>query len=273
MIKRILRVLKRDGLSLLLIKVLAKVLRVDISLGAGVQQAKNKAWNVLLQKHNYIVAYGPFAGMRLSEKVWWSKNDRITQTLGCYEEHVLKKLCDFATQGATKFIDIGAADGYFAVGMSFSRIYPEVVAFEIAVEGQKRILENAIANNCAAKLSVFGEANIESIIRETKNAKTATVLIDIEGAEYDFLSDEILKTLSKSNVICELHPWVVEDGYSAQKYLINRAEKVFNIELIKRETYNPNSFSEFYDLSDEERLIAVGEGRGKNMQWLVCTPK
>jgi hypothetical protein len=39
-----------------------------------------------------------------------------------------------------------------------------------------------------------------------------------------------------------------------------------------RESYTPNLFPEFNDLSDEERLVAVGEGRAKNMQWLVLTP-
>lgn len=50
------------------------------------------------------------------------------------------------------------------------------------------------------------------------------------------------------------------------------SNKRFNIKLIKRENYSPNKFSELDDLSDEERLIAVEEGRKKNMQWLVLTP-
>ena len=269
MIKKIYRVLKCDGFSLFLIKVIARILSVDI----GVQAAKNKAWDILLKKHSYLVAYGPFSGMKLNENVWWSKNDRITQTLGIYEDHVLKKICLFASQGATKFIDVGAADGYFAVGVAFSKIYPQVVAFEIEAEGQKRILENAKANNCEDKLLVCGEANIELIARETKDINTTTVLIDIEGAEYDFLGEQMLETLSKSYVICELHPWMVEDGSRVQKSLLDRAKVFFNIEVIKRDSYNPNSFPEFDGLTDEERLIAVGEDRSKNMQWLVCTPK
>ena len=47
MIRRIIRVIKRDGVSLFLIRVLAKILRVDI----GYQASKNKAWQILEAKY------------------------------------------------------------------------------------------------------------------------------------------------------------------------------------------------------------------------------
>ena len=126
MVSRIIRVCKRDGLSFLLIRLMATILRVDI----GVERAKNKAWGLLKERYNYTIAYGPLKGMRLSEDVWWSPHDRITQTLGIYEEHILDKLRFFSKQGASTFIDIGAADGYFAVGMAYSKTYSKVLAFE-----------------------------------------------------------------------------------------------------------------------------------------------
>jgi len=85
MISQIQRILKRDGLSMLLIRILAKILHVDI----GFRAAKNKAWKILQAKYNLVVGHGPFKGMKLSNDVWWSPNDRITQTLGIYEQHVL----------------------------------------------------------------------------------------------------------------------------------------------------------------------------------------
>ena len=83
----------------------------------------------------------------------------------------------------------------------------------------------------------------------------------------------MFKILSGNYVICELHPWMVDGGDSLQIKLLNKASEKFNVELIKRETYRPNMFSEFDHLSDEERLVAVGEGREKNMQWMVLSPK
>ena len=269
MIFRLIRVVKRDGFLLTFIRVIAHFLRVEI----GMQAAKNKAWEILLKKYNYTVAHGSFKGMKLNQKVWWSKNDYITQTLGIYEEHILKKITNFAKSGASTLIDVGAADGYFAVGMAYSNIYKNVYAFEIEKEGRDRILENANANKCNDKIKVFGEADVGSISKIIKGEDKVTVMIDIEGAEYEFFSEDMFKILSGNYVICELHPWMVDGGDSLQIKLLNKASEKFNVELIKRDTYRPNMFSEFDNLSDEERLVAVGEGREKNMQWMVLSPK
>ena len=268
MIRRIIRVIKRDGISLFFIRVLARILRVEI----GYQAAKNKAWKILQEKYGHVIAYGPFKGMKLSYDIWWSKNDRITQMLGTYEVHVLARLKEFSAQGASRFIDIGAADGYFAIGMAFSKIYSKVLAFEIEPAGQERIEINLARNQCEEFVSVFGEADYSSLKKLLSDDLKTSVLVDIEGAEYQLLDEKMLSLLSNCYLICELHPWLVDDGYQLQRQLIERAKKNFNVELIKRENYSPNIFSELDDLSDEERLIAVSEGRGKNMQWLVLTP-
>ena len=200
-------------------------------------------------------------------------NDRITQTLGTYEEHILQKMIHFSKKGSSLLIDIGAADGYFAVGMAYANFYEKVCAFEIEQEGRDRILENAVANKCDHKIKVYGEANVASVLKVIEGVDKATVLIDIEGAEYGLLSHEMISILKNHYVICELHPWMVIEGDIFQNQLLDRASEQFDIEMIKRDSYHPNDFSEFYNLSDEERLVAVGEGRDKNMQWMILSPK
>ena len=269
MFKKVAKVARKEGFAYAFIYILSRILRVDI----GVRRAKNKAWKVLFEKHKNIIAYGPFKGMKLNKNIWWSKNDRITQTLGIYEEHILDKLIEFQGEGAARLIDVGAADGYFAVGMAYAGIYKEVFAFEIEKKGQERIIENAAENHCQSKIKVQGEANHSSIQDALDNEKISTVLIDIEGAEYRFLDDEMLKLLSGNFVICELHPWASMNGNEFQNDLLSRSSKYFNLSIIKREYYNPNHFQEFEDFSDDERLIAVSEGRRMNTSWMVLTPK
>ena len=55
---------------------------------------------------------------------------------------------------------------------------------------------------------------------------------------------------------------------------INKIEKMKGIKnpLDLYKNLESLSSQELDDLSDEERLMAVGEGRGRNMQWLVLTP-
>ena len=266
---KIIKAAKQHGWAYLIVLGFAKCLGVKLDI----QRAKDKAWKVLKEKHQMRVGYGPFKGMKLNEKVWWSANDRITQTLGIYEEHVLEKLIDLETKGAARFIDIGAADGYFCVGLAYANVYENIIAFEVQEKGRSFIRENALANGCADKINIQGEANKASLSNILSDQIKTSLLIDIEGAEYQFLDEDMLELLSDHHVICELHPWVVEDGYQLEKALLSRASKFFDVQLIEREFYAPNRFEELRELSDEERLIAVGESRGKNMQWLVLSPK
>ena len=265
--RRFLDIIKRDGIRLFLVKLIAKTLGVEI----GIRRFRQEVWSTLSKAHNHKVAYGPFKGMSLPKNLWWG-DDRITQTLGIYEEHVLKQLIENRNQGATKLIDIGAADGYFAIGMTFSKIYQTCIAFEISEEGRKRISENAKSNRCEDCIEIHGEADLESLTEALSGPETSTVLIDIEGCEYDLLNDKMLKLLSDSFVICELHNNLIDDGLARERALLQRASKYFNTSLIKRETYNPNAFSELNHLDDTHRLIAVSEGRSKNTEWLVCSP-
>ena len=269
MIDRIISVVKRDGLVFVIARVFARILGVSI----GVQRTKDKAMSILNERYDNTVAYGPFKGMKLPKDVWWAKNDCITQMLGIYEEHVLRRLISFSKLGAKRFIDVGAADGYFAVGLAYSKIYAEIHAFEIAQKGRERIRENAKMNSCEGSVHIFGEASFATMEELVGRGPKSAILIDIEGAEYEFLDDKMLNLFSHSFVICELHPWRIENGEKLQADLFTRAEEKFRVEIIVREYYTPNLFPELNELSDEERLITVGEGRERNMQWLVLSPK
>jgi len=133
-------------------------------------------------------------------------------------------------------------------------------------------LESAKRNQCENRIEIHGEANFETLTEALSGPEKSTVLIDIEGGEYDLLNDKVLEVLSYSFVICELHPFFVDDGLAREQDLLKRASKYFNTRLIKRETYNPNAFPELDHLNDDQRLVAVSESRRENMRWLVCTP-
>jgi hypothetical protein len=263
------RVIRRDGFGWFVMRVVAMALNQKMEI----QRAKDKAWNILSEKYHLTVAYGPLKGMQLSDDTWWSSNDKITQLLGIYECHVMDQLINFSKDGSERFIDLGAADGYFAVGMAYGNFYDNIYAFEINKSGQDSIKSSADLNHCSEKICIRGKADATEISSILGDGIKTSILIDIEGFEYELLDDSLLNVLQNHFVICELHPWGAEGGYTLEKSLIERASRIFNVKIIQRDCYNPNCFDEFKNLTDEERLIAVGEGRGKNMNWLVLTPK
>jgi hypothetical protein len=47
----------------------------------------------------------------------------------------------------------------------------------------------------------------------------------------------------------------------------------FNVEILKNSLRDPFKHSLIDELSDDDRWLLMSEGRERNMNWLVCTPK
>jgi predicted O-methyltransferase YrrM len=236
------------------------------------EQSKMRLLKHLRHLYGEKVEYGLFKGMKLGFKVWWSKYDLITKFLGVYEEHILDQLNRFYSTSNVPFVDIGAADGYFAVGVARLNWAEKVFAFEISPTARSTLKENAERNNCINKIDIRGEATLDEIANIITVHPCVFVLVDIEGAEYELFNDKLLDLLKHCTIIIELHPRKIEDGWSKQAKLIEDAAKLFKTEILIRETYNPNTFKELSEFSDDDRLIAFSEGRKANGQWLFLSP-
>ena len=295
-ISRAVRVIKRDRLNVFVVKVCRSIyiigvitinnarhgraelyvkskVRKLLSLKSDIVKAKEKVLLHLLNMHKATVAYGPFKGMKLSQDVWWGKFDLSTKMLGVYEHHVLSQIVDLSATVNGPFVDVGAADGYFAIGVAKSELMDKVYAYEISEKGRQSLRENALLNNCLDRVIIDSEANYDSLAGLLAEHRQALFLIDIEGAEYGLLNNDVLSLLRNSTVIVELHPWIIEGGYEMQEALLSNVDKWFDARFIERKTYNPNEFEELLEFSDDERLLAFSEGRVKLIQWLVLTPK
>ena len=75
---------------------------------------------------NGEVKYGPFQGLSLNSKTGWGKSDLGAQCLGLYEKEILDDIGSQEKGKYQTFIDIGAADGYYAVGMLLAGIVNNV---------------------------------------------------------------------------------------------------------------------------------------------------
>ena len=266
---RLFKSIKKDGAVWTISRIFLKVFKEPNEI----QKSKIKILNHLIKIHGYKVAYGELKGMKLGKNNFWSKNDLITHILGVYEGHILSQLILFSKQSESVFIDIGAADGYFAVGMAYGNYFKKIHAFEIENSARENIKKNAENNFCSDKIEIYKEANYNSLKKIIEDYKSAVILIDIEGGEFELLNNEVINLFRNCNLIIELHPSQVADGALKQQRLLDSCKNFFEISLVKRETYNPNKFEELDKFSDEERLIAFGEGRENNMNWLILTPK
>lgn len=224
---------------------------------------------------NHTVGYGPFRGMRLATESRWSAADRGSMLLGIYEQEILRVL-ERVSQGRRVLVDVGAADGYYAIGALRSSLFEYVVCFEIDPVGQRVIAQQADFNGVASRITILGEAT-ENFLREARAAhdfdnNEVVVLMDIEGGEFDLLSDHIVEDLKDAVLIIELHDFE-QIALSKAAELINRLEARFFVSVLTQQDRNPNAFEELCGWSDDDRWLLCSESRQKSMRWLVCEPK
>jgi len=263
--KKALKIYKKYGLVDLIVKIIFFIFKKPNEI----QKAQINVWNKLSKIYGSTIQYGPFKGMKIAkEKSWELDYGLTTKILGTYEEKVVNKLIKFSKKNNT-FIDIGAADGFYVVGMAFKNFFKYIYAFEVNSQSRKIIKLNHKLNKCKQHIKIKSEANYLSLKRIVKLRKKCTILIDIEGAEFDLLSLKVLKVLKDCNIICELHKLRGKKYYD----LIENSKKIFKSSLIRRSSYNPSKFKELDSFRDDERLLAISEGRKFNQEWLILTPK
>src|SRR5690349_4721229 len=134
-----------------------------------------------LREHGPLVIDGPFKGMRLAGA--WSE---LPKFLGCYEHDLHAPVMAAAARGYRSVLNIGCAEGYYAIGLA--RLMPgcTVYAFDIDAEQRRRCAVNAEANGMAARVIVGGAFDGTGFADHPAGA--TLVVCDIEGAE-DVLLD------------------------------------------------------------------------------------
>ena len=245
---------------------------VRLSLPDSITSAKQAVHDILVKEHGRVVANGPFANMKMNSQTWGGF-DINAKILGTYESHVIDELIAISQTNSGPFIDIGAADGFFAIGAVISGIADETYAFEVNELSRCSIAINASDNNLSERIHIREIANTQTISDVLKKGRKAKILIDIEGGEYELLDYDFLDEISKCDVIVELHPSLIESGFKKQEELITRLENYFHIEFFKKSSLRATAFPELANLSDDKRLLALSENRAFEMWWIKLNPK
>ena len=233
-----------------------------------------KYWSILsyehAKKHNFIVQYGIFKNLKMNHDISWGRGDIASKIYGFYENKIQQKLKDINNP---ILIDIGAADGFFAIGSLKSKICEFCYAFEETKKSRENLSKTAKINNVQKKLSIIGKVtkdNFFTLLPSKINFSEVTILCDIEGGEFDFFSDEILATIRCSNIIIEIHK---NHNKNLEIDLLERVKKYFDVSIIIDNDKNFESVSELHALNDIDRNLICSEGRSYIGKWWHLSPK
>ena len=164
----------------------------------------------IAKKYNYTVQNGIFKGLKIQEKQWWGIGDVAIKCLGYYEIEVQDIIERVQRENnLNTFIDVGGADGYFALGLIKNKIFEQSIIFEISSLGRKSIKNGSRLNQVEDRILIYGEAtqsNLSHILNENDiELKNTLLLCDIEGEEYNLINQDLLNFLRDSYIIIELH--------------------------------------------------------------------
>ena len=237
-----------------------------------VEMHKEKTRRDAERRYSGAVKCGPFASVQMGPATHWGQHDVLSKILGAYEAHIVEALSGLSTR-YRHFIDIGAADGYFVVGALKNDLFATATAFEIASKGQRIIAGNADLNGVGERLTIHGEGTLQGIKEVIAQHGPCAVLCDIEGAEFDLLTSDLLDILCECTTILELHDGAIRGAKQGRASLLARAERHFDISFLNRPTPVINECADLAEMHDDERFLAFSEGRPKLMDWVLLSPK
>lgn len=221
-----------------------------------------------VERRGNRVQAGSFTGLAYPPELLGDVDYPVARLVGSYELELHAPLDRALARSPRQFVDLGHADGYYAVGVALRVPDVTVDAFDISRDAERTCQALAEANGVGGRIRYHGIATADRI-RELGEVD-GLVLCDCEGAEADLFPAEVVEGLRKATVIIECHE-IARPGVT--DLLRHRFEPTHEVELIEARDRDESAYPEVAGLAAEPgRLVGEWE-RADGRTWAVCTPR
>lgn len=218
------------------------------------------------------VRHGPFQGMiyPASKAVG---STLIPKILGSYESElhpVLEKIC---SNEYSEIVDIGCAEGYYAVGFAMRMQTATVFAYDTNTEAVCLCKQMALRNGVAQRLVTGSFCDADSL-RSIPLTKKALIISDCEGYERELFTEEMAAYLARHDLLIEVHDFVdIEISEIIRRrfqstHLITAIQSIDDI--AKAHSCGYEELRSF-DLATRRSMLA--ENRPSIMEWFYMTSR
>jgi CBS domain-containing protein len=211
---------------------------------------------------NQAVRQGPFAGLRYVTDV--AASPFLPKLAGTYELEVADATEELIATMPDIVIDLGSAEGYYAVGLARRLPDTRVVAFDTRRSARWLTTRMAGANNVTVE--VRGAATHAAIQELCANTKNPLVICDIDGAEDTIIDPSQIPSFRRAAFLIETHDAFVA---GVTDRLIDRLTSSHDIQRIPMQPRPPELLP---DLPVEDALTAMDEHRPDQL-WLIARPR
>ena len=217
--------------------------------------------NTLMARGGGIIPAGPFQGMRYATEA--SEGGRAPRLLGTYEASLHPIIETVIARGYPQVLDIGCAEGYYAVGLARRMPGTAVHARDTDPRARALCADLAAANGVADRLRIGPEITHADLVLCA--AAPTFVLCDIEGAEGALLDPALAPALVEADLLVEVHEGMRPGLLAALTARFAPSHRVTRID----RTLQPDLLPDWAEtLSDLDRLLLLWEWRATPTPWL-----
>jgi hypothetical protein len=215
------------------------------------------------------VQAGPFAGMRYPD---WGLTDIdlfSPKVLGIFERELHQAIERLISAAPSVIVNIGSAEGYYAVGLAMRLPEAHIVVFDPNEERLQQLAEIAQLNGVRDRVDILAAACDHEALAQWLVGKTA-VVCDCDGCEATLLDPARVPGLRGVPVLVEAHDPLVEGTTRALREAFTPSHDIVQIEAEPRFV---DDFPELDFMPLVTRQLAISEFRGAPMAWLEITPR
>jgi hypothetical protein len=183
--------------------------------------------------------------------------------LGCYELETHDALETIIGLRPAQIVDVGAADGYYVVGLARRAPEAHVIGYELDRGERRMTAKLAGLNGVAERVSTRGFCD-PAALAGALAAENAVLLCDCEGYERELLDPQLVPQLRKATILAELHPMF---RAGIEEVIRRRFQDTHDIELIRMRVRKRDAWPELERLSVPHAFLVLSEGWRTNEEW------
>lgn len=214
------------------------------------------------------VRRGPFEGLRYTHVRDPAPGDLVAKLVGTYERQIYPWLRDeWISADLDLVIDVGCAEGFYAVGLAHAMPRTEVHAYDTYQPARRQCARLAQHNGVEDRV-VVGETCTPATLAAVGHANVA-LLCDCEGYEKALLDPVLAPNLRYWSMIVEQHDNVDPSISSTLKQRFHDTHEIAVIDYVPAD---PSTIPELSWMSDRQVNLVINE-RPQGMSWALFRPR
>ncbi len=218
----------------------------------------------LLARQGTVVGAGPMKGLDFLSRS--AEGCHVPKLLGTYEQPLHPHLEEAMAAEYDVVLNIGCAEGYYAVGLARRMPRSRVHAFDLDPQARTECAALAVKNGVADRVVVGALFSPEDFADHAGGR--VLVLCDIEGGERALLDPAAAPALAGMDLIVEAHDCFDPGIADALTARFEPTHEIVRIEDDGRRAV-PDAPRWFEQLSHLDQLLAVWEWRTGPTPWLI----